>query len=65
MAIESPERREDVINFFKFKSSEASLQHDSGKVAINTHVLTNVRDLIKNKIAAHAIDYILALPNLD
>jgi hypothetical protein len=34
-------------------------------VAINTHVLTSVRDLIKNKIAAHAIDYIMALPDLD
>ena len=52
------------VLFFKFKSSEASLKHYSGKVTINTHVLTNVRDLIKNKIAAHAIDYIMALPDL-
>jgi hypothetical protein len=53
------------VLFFKFKSSEASLKHYSGKVTINTHVLTSVRDLIKNKIAAHAIDYIMALPDLD
>lgn len=52
------------VLFFKFKSSEASLKHYSGKVTINTHVLTNVRDLIKDKIAAHAIDYIMALPDL-
>jgi hypothetical protein len=52
------------VLFFKFKSSEASLKHYSGKVTIDTHVLTNVRDLIKNKIATHAIDYIMALPDL-
>jgi len=52
------------VLFFKFKSNEASLKHYSGKVTINTHVLTNVRDLIKTKIAAHAIDYIMALPDL-
>lgn len=53
------------VLFFKFKSSEASLKHYSGKVTINTNVLTSVRDLIKDKIAAHAIDYIKALPDLD
>jgi len=53
------------VLFFKFKSSETSLKHYSGKVTINTHVLTKVRDLIKEKIAAHAIDFIKALPDLD
>ena len=53
------------VLFFKFKSNEASLKHYSGKVAINTHVLTNVMDLIKSKIAAHAIDYIQTLPDLN
>ena len=53
------------VLFFKFKSSETSLKHYSGKVTINSHVLANVRDLLKNKIAAHAIDYIKALPELD
>jgi hypothetical protein len=52
------------VLFFKFKSSEASLKHYSGKVTINTHVLTKVRDLIKEKIAAHAFDFIKALPDL-
>ncbi len=52
------------VLFFKFRTSEASLKHYSGKVAINTHVLTNVRDLIKQKITAHAADYIMALPDL-
>jgi hypothetical protein len=53
------------VLFFKFKSSETSLKHYSGKVTINPHVLANVRDLIKAKIAAHAIDYIKALPELN
>jgi hypothetical protein len=53
------------VLFFKFKSSEASLKHYSGKVTINTDVLTSVRDLIKNKIAAHAAGYIMALPDLN
>ena len=52
------------VFFFKFKSNEASLKHYSGKVTINTDVLTNVRDLIKNKIATHATGYIMALPDL-
>jgi len=52
------------VLFFKFKSSEASLKHYSGKVTINTHVLANVRDLIKTKVAAYAMDYIKALPDL-
>jgi len=52
------------VLFFKFKSSETSLKHYSGKVTINPQVLANVRDLIKNKIAAHASDYIRALPDL-
>jgi hypothetical protein len=53
------------VLFFKFKSSETSLKHYSGKVTINTQVLAKVRDLIKTKIAAHAVDYIKALPDLD
>lgn len=53
------------VLFFKLKSSEATLKHYSGKVTINTHVLTNVREPIKNKIAAHALDYIKTLPDLD
>jgi hypothetical protein len=52
------------VLFFKFKSSETSLKHYSGKVTINTHVLANVRDLIKTKIAAYAMDYIKALPDI-
>jgi len=53
------------VLFFKFKSSETSLKHYSGKVTINTHVLETVRDLIKTKIAGHAMDYIKTLPDLD
>lgn len=53
------------VLFFKFKSSETSLKHYSGKVTINPHVLEAVHDLIKTKIAAHAMDYIKTLPDLD
>ena len=53
------------VLFFKFKSSEASLRHYAGKVTINTNVLATVRDLIKTKIAAHAVDYIKTLPELN
>jgi len=53
------------VLFFKFKSGEASLKRCSGKVTINPHVLTNVRELIKNKIVAHVIVYTMALPDLN
>lgn len=53
------------VLFFKFKSSAATLKHYSGKVTINSDVLTHVRKSIKTKIAAHAMDYIKALPDLD
>lgn len=52
------------VLFFKFRSNEASLKHYSGKVTINPSVLTSVRELIRNKIAIHASDYLKALPDL-
>jgi len=53
------------VLFFKFRSSEASLKHYSGKVTINSSVLASVRELIRKKIASYARDYIEALPDLD
>lgn len=50
------------VLFFKFQSSEATLKHYSGKVTINSHVLSSVRDLIKDKIAGYTRDYLKALP---
>ena len=41
------------------------MKHYSGKVTTNTHVLTKVRDLIKDKIADHAMDFIKTLPDLN
>lgn len=50
------------VLFFKFKSSEATLNHYSGKVTINSHVLSSVQEPIKEKIAEFANDYIKELP---
>lgn len=50
------------VLFFKFKSSEATLKHYSGKVTINSHVLSSIREPIKAKIAAFSNDYVKELP---
>ena len=52
------------VLFFKFQSNEASLKHYSGKVTVSPFVLSNVRELIRNKIASYASDYLKALPDL-
>lgn len=52
------------VLFFKFQTSEASLKHYSGKVTVSPYVLSNVRELIRNKIAGYASDYLKALPDL-
>lgn len=52
------------VLFFKARSNEATLKHYSGKVTINGHVLSNVREAIKNRIAGFAKDYVEALPPL-
>ena len=50
------------VLFFKFKSSEATLKHYSGKVTINSDVLTSVQGTIKQRLAGFANDYIKELP---
>ena len=52
------------VLFFTFQSNEASLKHYSGKVTVSPFVLSNVRELIRNKIASYASDYLKALPDL-
>lgn len=52
------------VLFFKFQSNTATLKHYSGKVTINPFVLSNVRELIRKKIATYASDYLKALPEL-
>ena len=50
------------VLFFKLTSSEASLKHYSGKVTIDTHVLSSIRQDIKDRIAGFARDYVRQLP---
>jgi hypothetical protein len=52
------------VLFFKFKQNEARLHHHSGKVTINSEVLTAVRDDIVNKLKAHAKSFVAGLPPL-
>lgn len=52
------------VLFFKARSSEAQLRHYSGNVTINTGVLDSVAADLKAKLAAHARDFIRALPDL-
>ncbi len=47
---------------FKVRANEATLKQYSGKVTINAHVLSSVRDVIKNRIAGFAKSYVEALP---
>ena len=50
------------VLFFKLTSSEASLKHYSGKVTIDTHILSTIRQDIKDRIAAFSREYVKQLP---
>ncbi len=50
--------------FFKIRKDEVELKKCMGKVTINDDVLVSVRERVKQKIAAHANDYIAKLPDL-
>jgi hypothetical protein len=52
------------ILFFKFRTSDATLKHMSGRIAINEDVLSGVREQIKLKLANHAKDFVQSLPDL-
>jgi len=52
------------ILFFKIRNDEAELQKCSGKVTINDQVLSDVRDLVRQKITTHVSEYIAKLPDL-
>ena len=52
------------ILFFKIRNDEVELEKCSGKVTINDKVLSSIRDLVSQKIAAHTSDYIAKLPDL-
>ena len=50
------------VLFFKFRSSDVILRHASGRVTIDTGVLTSVRPAVAQKIAAYTSSYIADLP---
>lgn len=52
------------ILFFKIRNDEVELQKCSGKVTINEQVLSDVRDLVRQKITNHVSAYIAKLPDL-
>jgi hypothetical protein len=52
------------VLFFKARKTEAELRYHSGKATINSGVLDAVSAELKAKLAAHARDFIRALPDL-
>ncbi|MGQ0649767.1 MAG: hypothetical protein ACT4P7_19615 [Gemmatimonadaceae bacterium] len=52
------------VLFFKARSTEAKLQHYSGRVTINTGVLDGIRAEIKKKLLGHANNFVSQLPDL-
>jgi hypothetical protein len=52
------------ILFFKFKSNEVQIQHSSGKLTINSPVLTAVRQPVEEKLTSFASHYVRSLPDL-
>ena len=52
------------VLFFKFRSNNAQLRHLSGKVTINSEVLTSVQPRIAGKIAAFQDEFIRGLPEI-
>jgi hypothetical protein len=52
------------VLFFKFRSSDVSLKHFSGKVTIDSEVLHGVREAISQKIDKFVKSYVEALPDL-
>jgi hypothetical protein len=52
------------VLFTKFRSNDVSLKQYSSKITIEVDVLDAVRDLISEKVAAFARDYVRALPDL-
>jgi hypothetical protein len=53
------------VLFFKFHANDALLKHYSGKITIDAQVLAGVRDMIRDKLAAHVSTYVKNLPDLD
>ncbi|MGE3874950.1 MAG: hypothetical protein AB7F74_18520 [Parvibaculaceae bacterium] len=52
------------VLFFRFKKSDVTIKHASGKVTINTEVLASVREPLKQKLLAFTDDFVKKLPDL-
>lgn len=52
----------DQVLFFRVRTNEASLQHCSGKVTIDTDVLDAIRPTLKARLAAWATSYVKEVP---
>jgi fluoride ion exporter CrcB/FEX len=52
------------VLFFRFHTSDVTLQHNAGRVSINAEVLRGVREQVAAKLIAHSAQFIEALPDL-
>jgi len=52
------------VLFFKARASEVTLRHCSSKITIDAAVADAVRQPLRDKIAAHAVDFVKTLPDL-
>ncbi|GAB3657840.1 hypothetical protein [Ramlibacter alkalitolerans] len=52
------------VLFFRWRTSDVTLRHCSGQVGIDAAVADALRAPLRQKLAAHAIDFVKALPDL-
>lgn len=52
------------VLFFKFKKNDVTLRHASGKVTINTDVLTSIREPLRKKLIDFTQEFVKKLPDL-
>ena len=51
------------VLFFKARASEVTLRHCSSTISINAAVADAVRQPLREKLAAHAVDFVKTLPD--
>lgn len=52
------------VLFFKARAGDVNLRHCSSKIAIDAALADQLREPVRQKLAAHALDFIKALPDL-
>ncbi|MDM0085059.1 hypothetical protein QTI17_31170 [Variovorax sp. J31P179] len=52
------------VLFFKARASDVTLRHCSSKIAIDAAVAAAVQQPLRDKLAAHAVDFVKTLPDL-